>query len=83
MVRSVREVSGYVVTGERDTPISTAGLWDDRGRERFPSAELRAFNDDLAVLVGGTGGGHGCLAATGLRGWSHGRTGRATRCGRI
>jgi hypothetical protein len=52
LVRSVPEVSGYVVTGERDTPISTAGVWDDAGRVRLAEDALRASNGDLAVLVG-------------------------------
>jgi len=51
-VRSVADITGYVVTGERDTPISTAGIWDDTGRQRFPAEALRSFNDDLVVLVG-------------------------------
>ncbi len=31
-VRARRDLSGYVVTGEADTPISTPGMWDDLGR---------------------------------------------------
>ncbi len=50
--RSYREVSGYVVTGEVDTPISTAGMWDDLGRLKFDPAEFRTFNEDLVLLVG-------------------------------
>jgi hypothetical protein len=52
LARSYREVSGYVVSGEADTPISTAGMWDDFGRLKFEPAEFRAFNADLVVLVG-------------------------------
>ena len=52
LVRSYREVSGYVVTGEVDTPISTAGMWDDLGRVKFDPAAFRAFNADLVLLVG-------------------------------
>ncbi len=52
LVRAYHEVSGYVVTGEADTPISTAGMWDDAGRLRFAPEAFRAFNDDLVALVG-------------------------------
>ncbi|HZB95506.1 MAG TPA: hypothetical protein VE268_06075, partial [Herpetosiphonaceae bacterium] len=52
LTRSYREVSGYVVTGEVDTPISTAGMWDDLGRAKFDPAQFRAFNQDLVLLVG-------------------------------
>jgi hypothetical protein len=52
LARTYREVGGYVVTGEADTPISTAGMWDDAGRLKFDRAEFRAFNADLVVLVG-------------------------------
>ncbi|MDQ3856300.1 MAG: glycoside hydrolase [Chloroflexota bacterium] len=50
--RLYREVSGYVVTGERDTPISTAGMLDDSGELKFEPAELRPSNADLVLLVG-------------------------------
>ena len=52
LVRTYREISGYVVTGETDTPISTAGMWDALGRLKFDSHMFRSFNADLAVLVG-------------------------------
>lgn len=52
LTRAYRELSGYVVTGERDTPVSTAGMWDDGGRLKFEPAAFRAFNDDLMLTVG-------------------------------
>lgn len=52
LVRTYREISGYVVTGERDTPISTAGMWDDTGEDKFPPEAFRAFNDDLTLSLG-------------------------------
>jgi len=52
LTRAYREVSGYVVTGEADTPITTAGMWDNRDRLKFDPAEFRAFNADLVVLIG-------------------------------
>jgi hypothetical protein len=51
-VRAYREIGGYVVTGETDTPISTAGMWDDLGQVKFAADAFRAFNDDLVVLLG-------------------------------
>lgn len=52
MVRARREISGYVVTGEADTPISTSGLWDDAGRAKFPAESFRVFNSDTVLLLG-------------------------------
>ena len=52
LVRCYREIGGYVITGEADTPISTAGMWDDTGRLKFDPPAFRAFNDDIALLVG-------------------------------
>jgi hypothetical protein len=51
-VRLYREIGGYVITGEADTPISTAGMWDDLGRLKFDPAAFRSFNADTVVLVG-------------------------------
>ncbi|HWQ13525.1 MAG TPA: glycoside hydrolase [Roseiflexaceae bacterium] len=52
LVRTYREIAGYVVTGEVDTPISTAGMWDDAGRVKFDPAAFSAFNGDLVLVVG-------------------------------
>jgi hypothetical protein len=52
LMRSYREIGGYVITGERDSPISTPGMWDEQDRLKFDPAEFRAFNSDLALLVG-------------------------------
>ena len=51
-VRLYREVSGYVVTGEADTPISTAGMWDDSGQLKFAPEDFAAFNADTVALIG-------------------------------
>ena len=51
-VRSNFQLSGYVITGERDTPISTAGMWDDLGRLKFGAEELRAYNQDTMLCLG-------------------------------
>lgn len=52
LVRSRPDTSGYVVTGEVDTPISTAGMWDDLNASKYPSEEFRPFNQDTVVLLG-------------------------------
>lgn len=52
LVRTYQEISGYVITGERDTPISTAGMWDDNGVAKFAPEAFRAFNDDLVLSLG-------------------------------
>ncbi|MET0773668.1 MAG: sugar-binding domain-containing protein [Candidatus Limnocylindrales bacterium] len=51
-VRARDDVSGYVLTGERDTPISTSGVWDDTGRVRLDEDALRRSNADLVLALG-------------------------------
>jgi hypothetical protein len=52
LVRVYREIGGYVITGERDSPISTPGMWDEQDRLKFDPSEFRAFNADLTLLIG-------------------------------
>ncbi len=52
ITRSYPHISGYVVTGEADTPISSAGMWDAAGRLKFAADEFQCFNADLVALVG-------------------------------
>lgn len=52
LTRTYREIAGYVITGESDTPISTAGMWDSTGALKYDPAEFRRFNADLVALVG-------------------------------
>ncbi|MEN9934948.1 MAG: hypothetical protein RLZZ387_1527, partial [Chloroflexota bacterium] len=52
LVRTYREITGYVVTGEADTPITTAGMWDDAGRLKLDPAAFAAFNSDLLLALG-------------------------------
>lgn len=52
LVRTYREIAGYVVTGERDTPISTAGMWDESGAFKFPAEHFKSSNDDLVLTLG-------------------------------
>jgi len=51
LVRSQPYMSGYVVTGLADTPISTAGLFDDVGKDRFTAEEFTPFNGDTVIFV--------------------------------
>lgn len=50
-VRTYREMSGYVVTGLRDTPISTAGMFDDFGAPRYSPEEFTRFNADTVLSL--------------------------------
>lgn len=52
LIRTYREIAGYVVTGEADTPISTAGMWDDTGRPKFDASRFAAGNSDIVLLAG-------------------------------
>lgn len=52
IVRGYREVGGYVITGERDTPISTSGVLDDHGLSKFDDDAFRSFNDDTVLSLG-------------------------------
>lgn len=42
---------GYVVTGWRDTPITTSGIVDDEGRPKFDPVDWRRFNADRVLLL--------------------------------
>lgn len=55
-------LGGYVVTGLRDTPISTSGIWDDFGQPKWPAADFLTINGE-AVLS---------LDTTRRRVWRHG-----------
>jgi hypothetical protein len=61
-LRRRRGIGGYIVTGLRDTPISTSGVWDDLNRPKWEPAEFQAINSD-AVLA---------LDLTRKRRWHHG-----------
>jgi hypothetical protein len=51
MVRARRGMGGYVITGLRDTPISTAGMFDDLGRAKFDAQRFREFNADSVLTL--------------------------------
>lgn len=50
-VRAREPISGYVVTGWRDTPISTAGHWDDWDEMRLPPESTAAWNGPDALFL--------------------------------
>lgn len=51
LTRSYPWMSGYVVTGLADTPISTAGLFDDFGQARISAEQMTPFNADTVLFV--------------------------------
>jgi len=53
-VRKRAAVQGYVITGLRDTPIATSGVFDDFDRPKWAPAAFRQFNHD-AILALDTG----------------------------
>lgn len=51
-VRARDPISGYVITGWRDTPISSAGFFDDWDRPRFTPEECLPWNGpDVLFLI--------------------------------
>jgi hypothetical protein len=61
-VRRRDQVKGYVITGLRDTPLATSGIFDDLGQPKWTPEAFRPFNDD-AIL---------CLDVGRRRQWQHG-----------
>lgn len=45
------DIGGYVLTGLRDTPMSTSGVFDDAGRTKYDPDEFRLFNSDTMLLL--------------------------------
>ncbi len=50
LVRSHEAISGYVITGLRDTPISSSGFLDDWGAPRFSAEECESWNGSTALF---------------------------------
>jgi len=50
-VRARDQISGYVVTGWRDTPISSSGMLDDWGEPRFSKADLESWNSSACLFL--------------------------------
>lgn len=49
--RTRSHIAGYVITGLRDTPISTAGMFDDFNRFKFDAEHFRHFNSDTVLML--------------------------------
>ena len=50
-VRKRATVKGYVITGLRDTPIATSGIFDDFDRPKWTPDDFRPFNDDAILCL--------------------------------
>ncbi|MFN7018438.1 MAG: glycoside hydrolase family 2 protein [Fimbriimonadales bacterium] len=50
-MRSLPQTSGYVVTGLKDTPISTAGILDERSELKISPESYTEFNTDTVLLL--------------------------------
>lgn len=50
-VRKRAAVQGYVITGLRDTPIATSGVFDDFDRPKWSPATFRQFNHDAILAL--------------------------------
>jgi hypothetical protein len=44
-------IGGYVVTGLRDTPISTSGIWDDFARPKWQADEFLQVNGETVLSL--------------------------------
>ncbi len=51
-VRLRRFIGGYVITGLRDTPVTTSGIFDDFNQPKFQPEAFRQFNADTVLLLG-------------------------------
>ncbi len=52
-VRARGEVGGYVLTGLRDTPINTSGMFDDFGAAKYDAERFTQFNAASVLLLEG------------------------------
>lgn len=50
-VRARDDISGYVVSGWRDTPISSSGLVDDWDKLRYTKEDLASWNSERALFL--------------------------------
>lgn len=55
-------IGGYVITGLRDTPISTSGIWDDFGRPKWTPMDFTRINSEDIL----------CLDTDRRRSWRYG-----------
>lgn len=52
LVRSYERISGYVITGMRDTPITTSGIFDDLMEKKFDEKDFLKINNDIVLSLG-------------------------------
>jgi hypothetical protein len=52
-VRRRAGIGGYVITGLRDTPIATSGIFDDSWRPKWSPEQFLSFNGECALLLDG------------------------------
>ncbi|MCX7796098.1 MAG: hypothetical protein N2380_06220 [bacterium] len=52
LVRSYKRISGYVITGMRDTPITTSGVFDDFMEKKFGGENFLKINNDTVLSIG-------------------------------
>lgn len=50
-VRARDFISGYVITGWRDTPVSSSGLLDDYGKPRVRAEDTKPWNGDACLFL--------------------------------
>lgn len=50
-VRAREGFAGYVITGWRDTPITTSGFFDDAGESKFTPEEVLPWNSETVVFL--------------------------------
>jgi hypothetical protein len=55
-------MGGYIITGLRDTPISTSGIWDDFSQPKWNASQFQRVNSDSIL----------CLDVGRRRKWLHG-----------
>ncbi len=50
-LRALPNASGYIITGLKDTPITTSGLLDEQSKPKIDSNIYRCFNADTVLLL--------------------------------
>ena len=53
LIRRREGIGGYVITGLRDTPISTSGIWDDFGRPKWEAEQFLPINGEAVISLDG------------------------------
>jgi hypothetical protein len=53
LIRRRLGIGGYVLTGLRDTPISTSGIWDDFNRPKWSAEEFRSIQAGAVLCLDG------------------------------